>query len=69
MTQKPKEVTVCPGVIFAAHVSGVTVTDVPERTSAPDQDWLMVAVAGSWKRKVHQLIVVEPLFLIDVDRQ
>ena len=54
---------------MAAHDSGVTVTVVPTRVTAPDHDWLMTAVAGSWNCSFQVLIVVEPLFLIAVVRQ
>lgn len=69
LAQKPNDVTVWPGEIFAAHDSGVTVTVVPDRVTLPDHDWLMAAVVGSWNRSVQVLIAVVPVFLIDVDRQ
>ena len=48
---------------------GVTVTVVPTRVSAPDHDWLMTAVAGSWNCSFHVLMAVEPVFLTAVDLQ
>ena len=48
---------------------GVTVTDVPGANKCARPGLADGRRRGSWKRKVHQLIVVEPLFLIDVDRQ
>ncbi len=53
LAQKPNDAVLAPGWITFDQSAGVTVTEVPLRTSAPLQLPVMVAVDGSVKRSVQ----------------